>query len=431
MVYFRKDLARTFYLLDLYLTQSFFLSLLLWVGLHRGGAADSLEFFSSTLLAVNYLFYTNARGNLEKVTWSWQVPSLFVFQIFYFVGLSFSLKTATSLFVGVIPCIAGMYYFIYQDGRTPERGENKSWALMAIGLTTFFIFQGVEQSNSITFYDGLFLAIFGAWTLGTVYFGNELFIKEKKSLFERIRSGREEIQETIANKDRYFFHDIINQTHGLGLFLSSKSIDNQGLSALDCSRVHSEVKLLQSLIKDHFGYGHKNIQEGYEYVNFDFAKMGLYTLIENFLPGSDIECHIIFKGDIAENVTFADRMGAIVHYPTFYRVLNNLIKNISEENSKLVEFTFSYEKEGLFITIKNKILSLKENETQLAKELSDIILDKRVIPFKDRASGLGLESVSSLVAEVDGSFRFSIEGEYWVSEVFLPRPVQKSDSIAA
>lgn len=431
MVYFRKDLERTFHLLDLYLTQSFFLSFLLWLGLHRGGVAHSLEFFSSTLLAVNYLFYVSARGNLEKVTWSWQVPSLFVFQIFSFVGLSFTLKTATSLFVGVIPCLAGMYYFLYQDGKTPERGENKSWALIAIGLTTFFIFQGVEQSNSISLEDGIFLGIFSAWTLGTVYFGNELFLKERKSLFARIRSGREEIQETLANKERYFFHDIINQTHGLGLFLSSKSIDNQGLTALDCSRVLSEVKLLQALIKDHFGYGHKNIQEGYEYVNFDFAKMGLYTLIENFLPGDDIECHIIFKGDISESVNFSDRMRAIVHYPTFYRVLNNLIKNISEENSKLVEFTFSYEEEGLFITIKNKILSLKENDNKLAEELSDIILNNKVIPFKDRASGLGLESVSSLVSKVQGNFRFSIEGEYWVSEVFLPRPVQKTDSIAA
>jgi hypothetical protein len=431
MVYFRKDLARTFHLLDLYLTQSFYLSFLLWIGLHRGGVDQSLEFFSSTLLAVNYLFYVFARGNLEKVTWSWQVPSLFVFQIFTFVGLSFSLKTPASLFVSVIPCLAGMYYFLYQDGKTPERGESKSWALIAIALTSFFIFQGVEQSNSITFHDGIFLGIFCAWTMGTVYFGNELILQEKKSLFDRIRSGRNEIQESFANKERYFFHDIINQTHGLGLFLSSKSIDNQGLTALDCSRVLSEVKLMQALIKDHFGYGHKNIQEGYEYVNFDFAKMGLYTLIENFLPGDDIQCHIIFKGDIAESVSYSDRMRAIVHCPTFYRVLNNLIKNISEENSKLIEFTFSYEEQGLSIFIKNKILSLKENETELASELSDIILDNKVLPFKDRASGLGLESVTSLVSEVNGSFRFSIEGEYWVSEVFLPRPNQETDSIAA
>ncbi|OUR94065.1 hypothetical protein A9Q84_18300 [Halobacteriovorax marinus] len=431
MVYFRKDLERTFQLLDLYLTQSFFLSFVLWIGLHSEGITNSLEFFSTTLLTISYLFYTSARGQLEKVTWSWQVPTLFVFQIFSFVGLSFSLKTTAPLFVGVIPCLAGMYYFQYQDGKTPERGESKSWALMAIALSCFFIFQGVEQTNSITYFDGIFLGIFSAWTLGTVYFGNELFLKERKSLFQRIRSGRQKVQETHVNKDRYFFHDIINQTHGLGLFLNSKVSDNQGLSSLDCSRVLAEVKLLQTLIKDHFGYNHKNIQEGHEYVNFEFAKMGLYTLIQNFLPGDDIQCHLIFKGDISESVSFNDRMRATVHYPTFYRVLNNLIKNISEENSKLIEFTFSYDEDGLSITVKNKILSLKESDSQLARELSEIILNNKVIPFKDRESGLGLESISSLVQEVSGTFRFSIEGEFWVSEIFLPRPAEETDSIAA
>jgi hypothetical protein len=430
MVYFRKDLNRTFKLLDLYLTQSFFISLALWFGLHFDGVDKGIEFFSSTLLVVNYFFFTNAVGQLEKSAWSWQLSTLFVLHIACFMGLSFSLQLSSPLFVSVIPCLAGMYYFLYQDGKTPQRGERKSWALMAIGLSIFFIFQGTGDNHALSLNEAMFLGIFCVWSLSTIYFGNEFFLNERKNLFKRIKSGHQEFQESLINKERYFFHDIINQTHGINLFLSSKISEQKGISHVDTGRIHSEVKLLQSLIKDHFGYGHKDLDESYEYVNFDFAKMGLYNLIENFLGDDDIVCHFVFKGDIASNISLEDRNRAVVHYPTFYRVLNNIIKNISEENSKLIEFTFSYESDGLHVTIKNKILSLRDNRDEVEKDLSNIILKTNVLNFKSRESGLGLESISSLIKNIDGEFKFSIEGEFWVSEIFFPRPWEEIKSTA-
>ncbi|WP_127716360.1 GHKL domain-containing protein [Halobacteriovorax sp. HLS] len=430
MNYFRRDLQRTFKLIDLYLVQSFFVSLALWIGLHYRGLDQGIEFFSSCLLAVHYLFFTNAAGQLEKVAWSWHLPILFVFQIASFMGLAHNLGLNGPLFVSVMPCVAGMYYFLYQDGRTPERGERKSWALMAIGMSLFIISQTVSSSHSLSIQEGMFLAIFTIWSLTTVFFGNEFFLTERKNLFKRIKSGHQEFQESFANKERYFFHDIINQTHGINLFLSSKISDGVGISALDTTRIHSEVKLLQSLIKDHFGYGHKDLQDSYEYVKFDFAKMGLFNLVENFLDADDIVCHFVFKGDIASDISFESRNRALVHYPTFYRVLNNLIKNISEQNSKLIEFTFSYEEDGLHVNIKNKILSLKDNRDEVEKDLSKIILESNVLEFKERGSGVGLESISSLIQHIDGEFRFSIEGEFWVSEIYFPRPNGESKSIA-
>lgn len=423
MVYAKKNLRHTHSLLDLYLSESFFLSIFLWMGLNVFSGHSEFEFFSSLLLAAHYQFYIYAKGDLDKLDHCLEIPALFVFQIFSFVGLSFSLSVASPLFIAIIPCLAGMYYFLYQDGKTPERAESKSWTLIAIGLSSFFIFQGVKQSEFLNFNEGVCLTVFSLWALGTIYFGNEFFLKQRRSLFKRLRNGKQRIEEVQVNKERYFFHDIINHTHGLNLFLESKILDTKGLTPLDTSRVADEIKLFQTLISDHFGYSHKDLGPSGEFVSFEFAKMGLFNLVENFLGADDIDCHMIFKGDIASDFSYQESKKAMVHYPTFHRVMNNLIKNISEENSKLIEFTFDYDQHGLNITVKNKILSLKENESFLERELEDIILESNVHNLRDRRSGLGLESIHSLVTEVDGSFHFSIEGEYWVSEVFLPRPV--------
>jgi hypothetical protein len=422
MTYLKKRLNHAYSLLDLYLSESFYLSLFLWIGINIFDNSKQIDFFSSVLLVTHYHFYIYAKGNLDKVLDRWELPGLFIFQIFSFVGLSFSLSISAPLFIAVIPCLAGMYYFLYQDGKTPESAERKSWTLVAMGLSSFFIFQGVKESEFITFGDGISLAVFSLWTIGIVYFGNEFVLKQRKSLFQRIKNGKHRIEEGHLDKERYFFHDIINHTHGLGLFLESKMADQKGLSPLDTGRIADEIKLFQTLIKDHFGYSHKDLDTSSEYVSFEFAKMGLFNLVENFLSDDEIDCHMIFKGDIASDFSYNENKKATVHYPTFHRVMNNLIKNISEEKSKLIEFTFDYAQDGLHIMVKNKIFSLGDNDSYLERELSDIILESNVRPIKNRRSGLGLESIHSLVTDVDGSFHFSIDGEYWVSEVFLPRP---------
>ncbi|PIK15639.1 GHKL domain-containing protein [Halobacteriovorax sp. JY17] len=431
MVYAKKSLKQTHNLIDLYLSESFYLSIVLWLGLNTYSSSSKVDFFSTLLLVAHYQFYIYAKGALDKVAHRWELPALFVFQIFSFIGLSFSLSISAPLFISIIPCLAGMYYFLYQDGKTPESAQRKSWTLMAIALSSFFIFQGVKESEFLSFNEGICLAVFSLWTLGTIYFGNEFILKQRKNLFDRLRSGKQKIEEVHANKERYFFHDIINHTHGLGLFLETKMSEKKGLSPLDTSRVADEIKLFQTLIRDHFGYSHKDLGSNSEFVNFEFAKMGLFNLVENFLGGDHIDCHMIFKGDIASDFSYQESKRVMVHYPTFHRVMNNLIKNISEEKSKLIEFTFDYAKEGLHITVKNKILSLKENDSYLERELEDIILESNVHSLQERRSGLGLESIHSLVTEVDGSFHFSIEGEYWVSEIFLPRPFEFQKKSAA
>jgi len=431
MVYAKKNFKQTHTLVNLYLSQSFFLSFALFYALNFLPSAGTLEFFSSTLLIAHYQFYIYAKGNLESLSYRWEVPTFFVFQIFSFIGLSFSLQASAPLFLAILPCLAGMYYFLYQDGKTPARAERKSWTLVAIGLSSFFIFQGVRESNFLNFQDGVVLTIFSLWCLGTVYFGSEFFLRQKKNLFQRLRAGKHSFEQEFNNKERYFFHDIINHTHGLGLFLSTKIAENKGLGPLDTTRVADEIKLFQTLIRDHFGYAHKDLGGEGEFVNFEFAKMGLFNLIENFLSSEEIDCHLIFKGDIASDFSYQESKKAVVHYPTFHRVMNNLIKNISEEGSKLIEFTFDYCPEGLYINVKNKILSLKESDFQLEQELEDIILESNVRKLGERRSGLGLESIHSLVTDIDGSFNFKVEGEYWVSEVFLPRPSEKHHKTAA
>ena len=83
---------------------------------------------------------------------------------------------------------------------------------------------------------------------------------------------------------------------------------------------------------------------------------------------------------------------------------------------------------GLRLEVKNRFISLVNERDALEKKLSHIILEG---DQRDRGldeSGFGIESVNSLCEKEGGRFQFGLEGEEWVSRVFLPRPVSESPS---
>ncbi|MFN8369239.1 MAG: GHKL domain-containing protein [Bacteriovoracaceae bacterium] len=224
--------------------------------------------------------------------------------------------------------------------------------------------------------------------------------------------------------DRLFFHDLINQTHGVTLFLNYKVGISGNMNTEEIKDILQEIKVLQSLIKDHFHFSHKNLHNISEIVSFHRIKHELMVVINNFLPEHVSHKNITFKNNLND-----ERFPCLVNSPVLFRVVTNLVKNISEEHSRYVEIEFSYDIFGLNFQIKNKILNLNDDYKNVLTNLQKIILinDNSFESFskQDSENGLGLKSIFYLCEKEGGKCNFRLEGDYWITEVFLPDPIQK------
>lgn len=217
-------------------------------------------------------------------------------------------------------------------------------------------------------------------------------------------------------KERLFFHDIINQTHGLLLYFSQKEMSHESLCPEEVKMIASEIKTLQSLIRDHFNYKHKNLGQTYDWVPFSYLQFSFSYLKMTYLSDKDVT--ISFKNDGAGELEE-------VYYPAFYRIMNNLIKNIAESKSQKVEFFFHLQRQGLFIETKNSMNSGMEKS--VPDHLSRVILSES----SPQIMGLGLESIHHLASENGGEFSFEIIDGQWINRIFLPVRASKSEKIPA
>lgn len=217
-------------------------------------------------------------------------------------------------------------------------------------------------------------------------------------------------------KERLFFHDIINQTHGLLLYFSQKEMSDESLCPEEVKMIASEIKTLQSLIRDHFNYKHKNLGQTYDWVPFSYLQFSFSYLKMTYLSDKDVT--ISFKNDGAGELEE-------VYYPAFYRIMNNLIKNIAESKSQKVEFLFHLQRQGLFIETKNSMNSGMEKS--VPDHLSRVILSES----SPQIMGLGLESIHHLASENGGDFTFEIIDGQWINRIFLPVRASKLEKIPA
>lgn len=218
-------------------------------------------------------------------------------------------------------------------------------------------------------------------------------------------------------KERLFFHDVINHTHGLLLYLGQKEIDKEDVPAADLKMLVGEIKTLQSLIRDHYNFRHKNLAVTLDWVPFSVAKLSFAQLSATYMGDMNVSSSFKMEGPSVES--------AQIYYPCFYRIMNNLVKNIAEARVESVEFEFFLKDTGLFIKTKNYMK--KTDEGNLPEYLSQVILAENVTPIQ----GLGLESIHHLAEENGGSFSFEIFENTWVNRLFLPTKAVKSEKIAA
>ncbi len=208
---------------------------------------------------------------------------------------------------------------------------------------------------------------------------------------------------------RLFFHDLVNLTHGLILFLSQRQSSKLGLSSEEVQLLEKEIRTLQSLIKDHFQFKHKNLAPTLEWVPFYFAESAVKNLVLTYLPKNSVQTY--FHKNFLENEL------TLVYYPFFYRIMNNLIKNMSEAKSSEVHLTFNYDEFGLSIETKNQSRGSGELSA-LSDNIGLVILNE--LPVNKHVS-LGLESIHHLTLECGGTFEFEISNGFWINRITLPK----------
>lgn len=346
----------------------------------------------------------------------------FLFQVLGLIGLGFQLQMISPLYLAFIPCAQGMI-FLAREGGDTQKGIGQGEILFFLGLGIFFIFEGVNQSTFIGSADGILLAAFLCWSLA-------LFIVEsdwaRKGGIARILKFAKKIQANSlrpvrnTKDDQFFFHDLINHTHTILLFL--KSHGKKGIDERELNDVVLEMRLLQSVIQDHFHLNHKNLFNTLNLASFNEAIAILKNVVETYLPDQNV--HYLFtNGTEIES----HRAQLIVDVPVFYRIMNNVVKNIAEAQSTEVEFIFESENRGLKIVIKNNIKKLNHYSFDLAKILSESIAKERTALAIER--GLGLESVCELIRRKGGDFHFEVQGHFWVTTIIIPQ--EKSKVLAA
>ena len=218
---------------------------------------------------------------------------------------------------------------------------------------------------------------------------------------QRQKQLQDNLVKTNDKKEQLFFHDIINLTHGLILFFNQRQTAKKIINVEEIKLLEKEVRALQSLIKDHFQYRHKNLAQTYDWVPFNIAEIAVKTLLQTYLPEESVQTFI--------HKSFSEKESSVVYFPIFYRIMNNLIKNMSEAHASEAHLYFNFTEAGLMIETRNK-----NNSEQNLENISDE-------SCRDM-KGFGLESVSQLSEESDGTFEFEISGEYWINRIFLPTP---------
>lgn len=222
-----------------------------------------------------------------------------------------------------------------------------------------------------------------------------MFSFKKKSYLELTPDYHEK-------REHLFFHDLINLTHGLILFLNQRQSANKNISVDEIQMLEKEIRTLQNLMKDHFKFQHKNLshlEESDDWVSFNIAEIAVKSLIHNYLPNSSVE---IF---VTNEMPQADQ--AIIYFPIFYRIMNNLIKNMAEAKVENVSIFFKLNQSGLTIKTENKM----PDDTSQIK------------------NGLGLESIRQLSIENHGYFNFEVSNGKWLNSIYLPGPNRKSSEL--
>lgn len=418
---------RNFSVYEIYCLGSLLISIALVAILSPEFSQGPTAAFFPFVFVVGHYAFLNYIMTLESFgVWpQWQrrsYPTLFLFQILCLMGLSFHLEIFDVLYLGVVPCLAAALHYV-----TPaENSQKKAWAkLSQLGLITLLslvFLQSLRQGpGSLIEREGLVLLTFMSW-VGILFYGVQHYLSFRGALRFEGPSDRQERANLTDERDRFFYHDMINQTHGLLLFLKQQREYSKSITPEDQSLIIQEVETMQNLLSDHFKLGHKNIKSEDEFKSFDQVKASIFALINHYFLSQEVSTHLFFKGLIDESRPLSKRLECLVHFPVFYRIMSNLIKNAYEHKVQEVDIVFDYQENGLTVTMRNPLHTQANKDTPLEQTLSHLILHDggHNSSSEKKKQGIGLESVAALSESLGGNFHCSIEEGHWVNKVYLP-----------
>ncbi len=419
--------------MDYYLIASFCASMLIWMSLYFFEGRPVIDsFFASTFVVGSYFFLHRGIGQGILFRESKNYAALFIFQIVTLVGLSLQEQVVGAIYLALIPSCMGHYHSVVFEGITKTNRNRTGLGFFVIPLLGMAIFESIFDRQFLVGQEGIFAITFLMWSVMTIYTGSSIFRGKDfsvASIFNRRFSTMDKMDRD--RDDRLFFHDIINQTHGINLMLSNRISKGVGVDSTECRDLMGEIRIIQAQIKDHYKFSHKNLVNNYEYVSFDFARRWIERTVDSFLPTGLVESTFVYRGLVSPTASKEEKKKAVIHYPSFSRILTNLIKNISEVKAHDVYLEFEYDGSGLLCTVKNKVFDQEGNVVNLEHKLRESILNSSRNPVLKNESGIGLESISSICREQGGDFHFYLEDGYWVNKVFLPTPHVNGEQLAA
>ncbi|MBK25219.1 MAG: hypothetical protein CME70_14590 [Halobacteriovorax sp.] len=374
-----------------------FFTLLKFKGLEPGPD----NFFLASVIAINYFFIGHLWGWSGRLREEKKLGPFFLFQFLFLQAYAFESQEATGLYLALVPVIAAVYFMNSPHLKGLSFLRGKGMILLAIGPVSYLLFSKLFSIELASFNFLITLSSFAIWSAGLVSWGD---------LFRF--SGSDSLPK--VGDERLFVHDLVNQTHGLYLYLNFKSSAGESIQAHETEELIGEVKILQSLIKDHFGYEHRNLTETMDWVPFESFKKAHKKMVESFLPDPMCQSHFIYSGWISDKSDIHLREKCMVHFPSLYRVMINIVKNMADERTGEAQFTFHYDESGLHLVTRNKLASLK-NDEDTAEGLTKLILGDKKLRV-----GEGLESIGALCQKLGGSYSFQIADGYWVNEIYLP-----------
>lgn len=357
-------------------------------------------------LSCSFLFVTSFTSLITRpwraqVVLSKELINFFLFQYCLLLGMCFELQLKELILMASLPVVSALYAINSHPFWRQEEKRLKAYGVVfvvfcSLPLPLYSLSFPMDPAISLGWCYGAFFS----WQLGLFFLAS----------VDGKRDGE-------PWQERYFFHDAINLTHGLTLFLRGRLTKGEGISPQEVEDVLGEVRSWQNLLQNYFGMGHKNIKSD-ESQNLGEIIQEMNRVISFFNDDSDIEIFSHYSGRLEDHSK--GHYLKQIDFPSspLLRIFTNLLKNSLEAGSMRVEIVHGLNDFNYTLMVKNEIMAPPRKSYELAK-----ILENQISNQSQKAplvAGYGLEAIDSLVQNLGGKFHFTLEGQVWKSEVVIP-----------
>ena len=417
-----KKYFNRFWPLEFYKATSFIASFFIWMSLFLIDSSFlQNSHFTTGLVVGNGIFYFYTKRLSEYLSTLNDYVYYFIFQTVMIIGMSFAHHTNDFIYLISLPVSMTIYFYTIvktESGNT----DNYRWLyIYTIAFISLMLVESYRKGDFLAVNEVVSLLSFMFWTFSTMLIGFDLYNKFMKSGESKFNNN--DLENNIL--DRMFFHDVINHTHALLLFLRSKK-SNQTMSSEEIQSLVVEIKLLQETIHNHYGFNHKNLGKNEVMVSFHIAMGRVYNLVDSYFVKNE-SVTFEFRGMVSDTSDLDVIRTCKIDIISFHRVMTNLLKNAYEAGSDEIICIFDYQEDGLHFKVLNSLNRFSQNKMNLEKDLGQFILHSDM----KASDHLGLESITKICQENGGSFHFSIDNGYWKSECFLANTRSAEQKIAA